>query len=160
MRTPAGALAAYGEWIPTLAPWTHFVTLTHRLPDSSDAARARGYTQVGLQKHRREVRKWFYDDVRRYDPGARWWSEMELHQTGIPHEHGLLAIDRDTAPVYSMGDAWWNRTGGGMYRVVRIGDQAAVAQYVAKYASKSAAWEPCVWGFALNARASFAQVLR
>ena len=98
MRTPAAVLEAYGIWIAGLAPWTHFVTLTHRLPDSSDANRARNYTRVGLARHRRLVRKWFHGDVRPRDPAARWWSELELHESGIPHEHGLLALG-DTAPA-------------------------------------------------------------
>ena len=84
MRTPAEVLDAYGTWIASLAPWTHFVTLTHRLPDSSDANRARHYTRVGFSRHRRLVREWFHAVVRPRDAAARWWSELELHESGIP----------------------------------------------------------------------------
>lgn len=157
MRTPADVLEAYGIWIAGLAPWTHFVTLTHRLPDSSDANRARNYTRVGLSRHRRLVRQWFHGEVRPRDAGARWWSELELHETGIPHEHGLLAVG-PAAPALSMRQAWWDLAG--YARVDPINDSEAVARYVAKYAGKKAAWAPCVWGFGLLRQPSFSQVLR
>jgi hypothetical protein len=150
-------LDAYGVWIASLAPWTHFVTLTHRLPDSSDANRARRYTRVGFARHRRLVRDWFHGEVRPRDPGARWWSELELHASGIPHEHGLLALG-ETAPALSMRQAWWDLAG--YARVDAIKDSRAVARYVAKYAGKKAAWSPCVWGFGLLPEPSFSQVLR
>ena len=154
---PAAVLDAYGIWIAGLAPWTHFVTLTHRLPDSSDANRARHYTRVGFARHRRLVREWFHSAVRPRDPGARWWSELEQHATGIPHEHGLLALS-DMAPALSMRQAWWERSG--YARVDRIERPEAVARYVAKYAGKQAAWAPCVWGFGLLAEPSFSKVLK
>jgi hypothetical protein len=140
---PAAVLDAYGIWIAGLAPWTHFVTLTHRLPDSSDANLARRYTRVGIARHLRLVREWFHSEVRPRDRGARWWSEMELHASGIPHEHALLAVG-DTAPVLSMRQAWFDVAG--YARVDGIERPEAVARYVAKYAGKSAAWPPCVWG--------------
>lgn len=157
MRIPAEVLDAYGEWIASLAPWSHFVTLTHRLPDSSNANVARHYTRVGFGKHRRLVRDWFHGEVRPRDAGARWWSEMELHETGIPHEHGLLALSA-TAPALTIRQAWWDVAG--YARVDPIKKPEAVARYVAKYAGKKAAWVPCVWGFGLLPRPSFSQVLR
>jgi hypothetical protein len=150
-------LDAYGVWIASLAPWTHFVTLTHRLPDSSDANRARRYTRVGFARHRRLVRDWFHGEVRPRDAGARWWSELELHASGIPHEHGLLAL-AERAPALSMRQAWWDLAG--YARVDAINDSLAVARYVAKYTGKAAAWSPCVWGFGLLREPSFSQVLR
>ena len=157
MRVPADVLEAFGIWVPQLARWTHFVTLTHRLPDFSDANRARNYTRVGLARHRKLVRDWFYGDVRPRDPAARWYSELELHATGIPHEHGLLALS-DRAPVLSIRQAWWDLAG--YARVDPIKDSASVARYVAKYSGKAAAWPPCVWGFGLLREPSFSQVLR
>ncbi len=157
MGIPADVLDAYGIWIAGLAPWSHFVTLTHRLPDSSDANVARLYTRVGIGRHRRLVREWFHGQVRPRDRGAQWWSEMELHATGIPHEHALLAVS-GKAPVLSMRQAWFDVAG--YARLEGIENPGAVARYVAKYAGKSAAWPPCVWGFGLLPRPSFSQVLR
>ncbi len=173
-RTPAPVLDAYGEFIGGLGSWTDFWTLTHRPPDEdsgnrSTAARpdipsvasARPYgrpsfTRVGIQRHRRQVREWFYEDVRRMDPGARWWSEMELHLTGQPHEHGLLSVSAG-APVLSMRQAWWDRCGFAHVQAIR--SRAAVAAYVAKYAGKSAAWTPLVYGFGLLPAPSFSRTL-
>ena len=157
MRTPAEVLDAYGTWIAGLAPWTHFVTLTHRLPDSSDANLARHYTRVGFSRHRRLVREWFHAVVRPRDAAARWWSELELHETGIPHEHGLLAL-AGNAPALSIRQAWWDLAG--YARLDGIKNPEAVARYVAKYAGKKAAWAPCVWGFGLLREPSFSQTLR
>ncbi len=157
MGMPANVLTEYGLWIASLAPWLYFVTLTHRLPDSSDANLARQYTRVGIARHRRLVREWFHGAVRPRDPGARIWSETELHLTGVPHEHALLAVS-DTAPVLSLRQAWFDMAG--FARIERIEDPSAAARYVAKYAGKTGAWPPNVWGFGLLPRPSFSQVLR
>ena len=162
MKTPAPVLDAYGEWIAGLTPWTHFVTLTHRLPgdvgaEPAQRAQPRGYTRVGVQRHRRAVRAWFHEQVRAMDPGARWWSEMEFHASGVPHEHGLIALG-ERAPALSMRQAWYESRG--YARFDAIGSRFAVARYVAKYSGKAAAFEPCVWGFGLLAAPSFSVTMR
>jgi hypothetical protein len=103
------------------------------------------------------VRDWFHGEVRTRDADARWWSELELHASGIPHEHGLLALGA-TAPALSMRQAWWDVAG--YARVDAINEPLAVARYVAKYTGKAAAWAPCVWGFGLLREPSFSRVLR
>lgn len=144
-------LDAYGSFIASLAPWTHFVTLTH---DPRRLANLDGqHTRVGLQRHRRLRKVFVFDHVRRLDPTARWWSETELHLSGQPHEHGMLAA-AENAPVFSMMDEWFGL--GGAWRVERIDSMHAAACYVAKYGEKAAAWEPMVAGFGLMPRASFA----
>lgn len=163
-------LGEYGRWVASLAPWDFFVTLTHdprrlaqQLVDEGaiatvDAERMRpmetGITIVGLQRHRREVRRWFYDDVRRFDHRAQFWGETELHATGQAHEHALLRV-AGGARVLSMRQAWFERAGYAMFD--RIEDATAVAAYVAKYTGKAAASEPHVYGFAKTARYSYAR---
>lgn len=143
---------AYGSWLASLPPaprvWTHFVTLTH------DPRRlGAGHTIVGRQRHRRVLSRWLFDDVRRMDPGALWYSEMELHQSGQSHEHGLLSVSRDVAPVLSMRQAWFDRAGYCDVRDITGGDdaeQVARAIYVAKYTGKATAVEPFIVGFGLH----------
>lgn len=136
----------YGTWLASLAPWTHFITLTH------DPRRlGKGHNIVGRQRHRRVLSRWMFDDVRRLDQGAQWFSEMELHKSGQSHEHGLLAASRN-APVLSMRQAWFERAGYCDVRPIEDGDDAhriARAIYVAKYTGKSAAVEPFIAGFGL-----------
>lgn len=102
-----------------------------------------GITQVRAHRHRKQVREWFYDDVRPRDRDARWWSEMELHESGQAHEHGLLAI-RDTAAILSIRQAWFDRCG--YARLDRVTSAEGAAVYVAKYTGKSAAAAPCIYG--------------
>jgi hypothetical protein len=150
MKTPALVLDAYGEWIDGLAAWSHFVTLTHALPDSSDANKARGYTRVGVQRHRRMVREWFHKTVRRADASARWWSETELHESGQPHEHGLLAVSDARAATYGE----WAASCGYM-KLHRIQVGFSAARYVAKYTGKATSLTPMIFGFGLGSEPSF-----
>lgn len=134
---------AYGEWIAGLAPWLFFVTPTHRIPDVTDADAARAWSRVGVQHSRRALRDWFHGEVRPRSPGARAWFETELHVSGQPHHHGLLAIHR-AAPWIEMRQAWYRAEG--FIRFDPIEDVRTVARYVAKYATKAATMEPMVWG--------------
>lgn len=109
-----------------------------------------GITQVREVRHRKQVREWFYDDVRPRDRDAQWWSEMEMHESGQAHEHGLLSI-RDGAAMLSIRQAWFERCGYAFIKPVTSVEGAAV--YVAKYTGKSAATKPCIYGF-LNVGAS------
>jgi hypothetical protein len=154
MHGDTSGLQAYGDWVATLAPWSHFLTLTHdprRLAEISPS-----WSRVGVQGHRRRVRDFFFDCVKKFDPSARWWSEMELHESGQAHEHVLLAAS-PTAPVLSMRQVWFERCG--YCRVDEIRENSAVvAAYIAKYGGKAGAYPPFVFGFGLNSRESFATV--
>jgi hypothetical protein len=148
---------AYGSWVAGLAPWSHFITLTH------DPRRlGRGHTMVGRQRHRRVLSKWIYDYVRRLDHGAQWFSEMELHKSGQCHEHGLLAVSA-TAPVLSMRQAWYDLAGFCDVRLIAGDDdkqRIARAIYVAKYTGKATAVEPFIAGFGLHRSASHSVTIR
>jgi hypothetical protein len=148
-------LGSYGAFVSTLAPWTHFITLTHdprRLADHSSS-----WSRVGIQGHRSRLRRFVLDTVRRLDPSSVWWSEMELHESGQPHEHALAAFG-PTAPVLSIRQRWFDMAGYATFDPIR--DAADVAAYVGKYGAKRAAYPPFVAGLALNPRESFSMVLR
>ena len=148
-------LASYGAFVSTLAPWNWFVTLTHdpkRLISFSH-----DWTRIGIQAHRSRLRRFVLDTVRSLDPSAAWWSEMELHATGQPHEHALLSAS-EMAPVLSMRQRWFDLAG--YARFDRIRDPADVAAYIGKYGAKVGAYPPFIAGLALNPRESFARVLR
>jgi phage-related protein len=148
-------LNAYGAWLASLAPWTHFITLTH------DPRRlGAGHSIVGRQRHRRVLSKWVFDDVRRLDEGARWFSEMELQKSGQAHEHGLLAAS-STAPVLSMRQAWFERAGYCDVRTIDRSEAEGIgrAMYVAKYTGKATAVEPFIVGFGLHRVASHSLTL-
>jgi hypothetical protein len=145
----ASLLQEYGRFIGALAPWTHFVTLTH------DPRRlGAGHTMVGRQRHRKQLGAWLRDDVRAVAPGFRWWSEMEEHESGQAHEHGLLEV-RSTAPLLSIRQRWYERCGYVFIRPVE--SVQAAAEYVAKYTGKAASSEPVIRGFGLLSRPSFSR---
>jgi len=155
---PQAVGKAYGNWIASLAkPWRAFVTATN-----ASVVGWSGYDRVGVARHRENVREWFYDVVRWVDPGARWWSETELQLSGTPHEHGLLATDMDFAGLAFCRN-WWRMAHGDLAKgqgmrmdTISYGSWEAVAAYVAKYSGKAAAYEPCIFGFGLLSRPSFA----
>ena len=142
-------LTSYGEWIGALAPWSHFVTLTHdpkRLPS--------GHTIVGLSLHRDKVNGWVQSDLRHYAPGCSWWSETELHASGQAHEHGLLAVPAGSpAAILSARTRWYERAGYAYFRPIE--NVQAAAEYVAKYTGKAAASAPIVFGRAVWDRRLF-----
>lgn len=147
---------AYGDFVSSMARWTHFVTLTHDPRRLVRLDRSRRWTQVGISRHRKLVSRYFHDSIRPLDPGARWWSEMELHRSGQPHEHALLSVSGDRVAVLSMRQAWYDDAG--WMDVQRIESASAVAAYVAKYGGKVGAWSPSVWGFGLHQSATFSVV--
>lgn len=140
----------YGEaWAPTTTrdAWVEDPSGRRRkariVTSAKRVAIDTGITQVRGVRHRRQVREWFYDDVRPRDRDAQWWSEMELHESGQAHEHGLLSI-RDGAAMLSIRQAWFERCGYAFIKPVTSLEGAAV--YVAKYTGKSAATKPCIYG--------------
>ncbi len=163
-------LNAYGRWLADEVRPTHFITLTHD-PRRLDAGHAlwpqqvRGRYEVrhvahhapaasrivGRQRHRRQVARWFFDDVRPLDPSACVYGEMELQKSGQSHEH-LLGRFAERAPMLSMREAWFRRAGYCDVRRIEGTDDVeriARAMYVAKYTGKSGAVEPFIGGFGL-----------
>jgi hypothetical protein len=167
----APVLAEYGRFISGLAPWTHFVTLTHdprrmqphlftRGRSDSRVQRSHGSPDVALvgpQRHRKQVKAWVRYDLLSMAPDARWWSEMESTKAGQAHEHGMLSLPA-TAPLLSIRQRWYERCGFAHIRAIASVQEAA--EYVAKYTGKAAATEPVIAGFGLLPVASFSQVLR
>ncbi len=159
METDKSVALAHGEWIATLAPWRYFLTLTHdpgRLGDMQVDPR-RPYHRVGVKRHRRLVREWFYQDVRRLDPTAQLWGELEMQPvSGQAHEHCTLACS-DVAPHLKMRQAWYERAGWCDMKRIE-GSAISAAAYCAKYASKATSVEPLFLGFGLDRAATFATV--
>ncbi len=147
---------SYGDWVAGMATWTHFVTLTHD-PRRLAALGSATWSRVGISRHRKLVKRYFHSSIRSLDPGARWWSEMELHKSGQPHEHALLAVSSDLAPVLSMRQAWYDDAG--WMDVQPIRQARSVAAYVAKYGGKHGAWAPSIWGFGLHDASTFSTVI-
>lgn len=155
---------AYGPWLSDMADWRYFITLTHRRPTSTRASYA-PYSRVGLVRHNRMVRSWFFEDVRVVDPSAGLWGETESHLAGGFHEHLLLACARATG-VYALLAAWFDRKDGGFWDVSTFDGPGRSAELAArylekagKYASKISSQPPKVWGLGLHAKESHSLVL-
>ena len=144
LQTAAGD--ATGQWIAALAGWRYFITLTHAplagtslqpLTSRKHRSGFGAYTRVGLRRHNRLVREWFHEVVRAEDPTAEWWSETELHVSGQPHEHGLLAC-AESAPVFSWLDRWYAMDGGGIYKALPFSQDPDERVRAACYIEKAA----------------------
>ncbi len=158
-------MAATGIWIADKAPWTHFVTLTHRAPGDARPRDIPGprkgtgtWSRVGVTRHRKLVRRLFYDSIRPRDPGARWWSEMEFHETGVPHEHALLALSIPNVALLSIRQEWYEECGYIKILPIHSGGQTA-AEYVAKYTEKGGSYPPLILGFGLKESPTFSTTM-
>lgn len=135
-------LDAYGHFIAELAPWTWFVTLT--FDPRELAAISSTYTRVGLQRARKRLVRWIHDDVARACPDAKAYFETELHVSGQPHHHGILALGPN-APHLTLRTAWYSTNGWARFDAIREG-RGAVARYVAKYSTKASTGAPFTMG--------------
>lgn len=152
-QTSALVLDAYGQWIASLRPWNWFVTLTHD-ENRKDAPRF-----VGAALHRRKVREWFHEDVRPFCESAGWWSELEFHLSGWPHEHAVLHLP-DNAPWKKMRTAWWDRAGYATWLPIDARGAESPAAYITKYSQKATSREPLVWGIeAMGPKRALQQVV-
>lgn len=153
------AQMAAGEYVASLAPWNVFVTLTHRPREVEDerafvyvrpggersivyGRSAAGYS-VAMDTAQRRVKSWFHRAVRRYDSYASMWAETELHKSGAPHHHLLLAVRRGF-PLKSVRQAWWEECG--YARAEWLVEPVKAATYAAKYAVKETGVPPIVYG--------------
>lgn len=154
-----------GYWVAAMAPWQAMITLTHapigftsKQPFTSRSHRSgsSSYTRVGLNAHNSLVRHWFYEVVRPSDRTAQLWGETELHVSGQPHEHLLLA-HAESAPVFSWLDAWYRAPRGGIWHSLSFSTDPSIAvraacyvEKAAKYVGKMACQPPKVFGFGLH----------
>lgn len=138
-------LDAFGEWVASLAPWTHFATLTYA-PPVGHVVTTQTWTRVGMQHARRQLRDWFHRDVRIAVPTAVCWFETELHQSGQPHHHGLLALG-DERPRPGLERRWAH--GHAQVEVIDY-SSFSVARYVEKAAIRPEARPPVIWGLPLR----------
>lgn len=149
-RLTRDGLAEYGHWIASLAPWSHFITLTH---DPARLEKIRPtWTQVGPRAHRRRIRNFVLEVRRRFDKRLTWWSEMEILPTGAAHEHALVAW-HDPAPLYTAMQVWFDRCGAWNVKPIEGGSES-IAAYIGKYGGKSGAFPPFVIGLGLHDRES------
>jgi len=135
-------LDAYGVFVAGLAPWRWFLTLTYDPRDL--AASSSTWTRVGRQRADGMLSRWMRDSVRKACPDAQAWVETELHVTGQPHHHGVLALP-ESAPWLRMRTEWWEANGWARFDPIDE-SRGAVARYVCKYAAKASAGAPFTVG--------------
>jgi hypothetical protein len=131
------ASSAFGDFISSLDRWDAFYTLTYDPGRSPD----------GLQYRREELPPPSVDAVRRHT--LRWLKALpdclgcpyvavaatELHKSGWPHVHVLLASGgMSSRPLVGAAQLWYAKHGYAKYKPV---DSALeISRYVAKYMTK------------------------
>lgn len=135
-------LDAYGHFVAGLAPWRFFLTLTYDPRDLG--ASSSTWTRVGRQRANRQLARWFRDSVSAKCPTAIAWVETELHVSGQPHHHGVLALPAN-APHLTMRTDWFAANGFARFDPIDEG-RGAVARYVCKYATKASSGAPFTVG--------------
>lgn len=124
--------SAYAEWLPKLAPWSLYVTLTYdpKRPEVHDCAPSHWASE-------RHVQTWYHAAARLLDRPTYLAATLEHHSSGWPHWHGLLAAGQLSSREFAVLCAeWYSRRGAANFARIAPGTQPAVAAYCAKYLAK------------------------
>lgn len=130
---PMAASSAFASWLPTLAPWELYLTLTYdprRYPNDcappSNWAARRHLRRFHVQAEKATARPTFLA------------AGLENTRAGWPHWHGLLACG-DLAPreFVLLSREWYQAYGYANFARIQPGTADRVAAYVSKYLVKS-----------------------
>jgi hypothetical protein len=123
---------AYSTWLPRLAPWDLYVTLTYdpnrlEVHDVAPSHWASG----------RHVASWHRQAADTLGRPTYLAAALEHHRNGWPHWHGLLAAGSVTSADFAeLSRLWFSRRGFAHFARIQAGTTAAVAEYCAKYLAK------------------------
>jgi hypothetical protein len=126
------AASAFATWLPTLAPWELYLTLTYD-PKREGVNYVRPSSFACL-RHLRKFHLQATEVVRRptYLCGA-----LENTREGWPHWHGLLSAgDLSPREFQLLSAAWFQAHGFALFKRIERGTVAPVAAYCAKYLTK------------------------
>lgn len=126
------ATSAFASWVPTLAPWELYLTLTYDPKrEGVDYVRPSSFACL---RHLRKFHLQASEATRRptYLCGA-----LENTRAGWPHWHGLLSTgDLSTREFQLLSAAWFSAHGYAHFQRVQPGTAPVVAAYCAKYLTK------------------------
>jgi len=137
------AQESFGAWIASLQPWSYFVTFTYDPKKSatghnpmyagSGSDRTLLPISVGLQKLRRDMKRFVFDVGRELD-GLHLVAGFEPHESGSPHAHALAHPKRGArlGDIRAMHEAWYLQHGTIIVEELTRG-AALASQYVVKF---------------------------
>lgn len=124
---------AWGDWLPSLAPWEWFVTMTLRDPAPND----RGWTKPGWASAKRAWNE-FVGLARPPLGGLTWVRMFEVQGwRGVPHIHALVGNCDPSVRRLDLVDWAWQRWG--MTRVLEYDPSLGARFYLCKYVTKEVA---------------------
>jgi hypothetical protein len=118
------AAAAWAEWIPSLADWQHFLTLTTSRVLHPEAFLKKETLLMSLVSEE----LWGKNYSRR-GHGLSYLSSLERQKRWAPHSHML--VDQERLPYEFIHKTWQEL--GGFAWVVPVGNIGGVSAYVSKY---------------------------
>lgn len=123
---------SYAQWLPTLAPWCLYLTLTYDPKREPQHGCAPSHWASA-----RHLARWHTDATRILDRPTYLAAALELHKNGWPHWHGLLACGALSPTEFStLSRAWFSARGACYLARIQAGTQPQVAAYVSKYLVK------------------------
>jgi hypothetical protein len=130
--SPASLSGAFSTWLPTLAPWSLYVTLTY------DPKRpAVHHVPPSVWASTRHLRRWHAEAGTLLGRPVNLVAGFESTRAGWPHWHGLLEAGRVSRSGFTaLSQTWFAAHGYARFERVRPGTQGVVAGYVSKYLTK------------------------
>lgn len=133
----------YREWLPRLASWDFYATLTYDPSRSKDPGAPPSHEAA-----KRHLAGYLTDLSELRSAAVLGAFALEHTKNGQPHWHGLLALGGVLAlRERDLYRPWFDRRGYAKVSAIRPGTEAQVAAYVAKYLVKESGeliidWRP------------------
>lgn len=124
----------WGEWIPELAPWNVFYTVTFRA--LTPYQHEQGYTRRGVALANNRVFT-TVSTLGRFVGEYAVFNVTELHASKQPHCHGLAAIEPSHLEIFLKYSKIALTTAFGWSRVEELDPEGGGVAYIAKYLNKS-----------------------
>jgi hypothetical protein len=129
----SAARSAYADWLPSLAPWELYLTLTYdpKRPEVN-------YARPSPWASRRHLARFYLQASEVTGRPTFLAASLENTRAGWPHWHGLLACGALSAREFALlSQRWYSARGYARFERVQPGTVAQVAAYCAKYLTKS-----------------------
>ena len=130
---PTAARSAFASWLPTLAPWELYLTLTYDPKrEGVNYARPSAWASV------RHLRRFYREATEATGRPTFLAAGLENTRAGWPHWHGLLACGSlSTREFALLSRRWYEARGFACFERIQPGTTAQVAAYCSKYLTKA-----------------------
>jgi hypothetical protein len=132
MSLASSAASSFAAWLPTLAPWELYLTLTYD-PKRPEVHNVRPSRWAAI----RHIRRFHVQAAAITRRPTYLCGALEATRLGWPHWHGLLAAGGLSACEFALlSKSWYTAHGFAAFERIQSGTGSVVAAYCAKYLAK------------------------